>query len=143
MMEATMMWVSFHETLLKYLGASSLIALVLTLVLVVVIVIRMPADYFAYERDEIREYRRKYHPAVWMILLTAKNAVGVIFIVAGIAMLVLPGQGIVTILIGLTLVNFPGKRTLECRIVRQKKVLSTINRVRTCAGKPPLQFSRD
>ncbi|HQO80719.1 MAG TPA: PGPGW domain-containing protein [Deltaproteobacteria bacterium] len=143
MIEAALMWVSFHETLLKYLGASSLIALFLTLVVVIFLIIRMPADYFTYERNEIREYRKKYHPVVWMVLLPLKNVLGIAFILAGFAMLVLPGQGILTILIGLTLVDFPGKRKLECRIVGQKKVLSTINRVRALAGKPPLQLSRD
>jgi hypothetical protein len=56
---------------------------------------------------------------------------------------VLPGQGVITILIGLTLVSFPGKRNLERRMIRQKKVLSSVNWVRERAGKPPLRLSRD
>jgi len=73
----------------------------------------------------------------------AKNAAGVVFVLAGLAMLVLPGQGILTILIGLTLVNFPGKRSLEKRIVRQEKVCFAINWMRSRAGRPPLKISRD
>ena len=57
---------------------------------------------------------------------------------AGIAMLALPGQGILTILVGITLLNFPGKRRLELRIVRQRRVLRAINWMRAKAKRPPL-----
>ena len=53
-------------------------------------------------------------------------------------MLVLPGQGILTILIGLSLVEFPGKRRLEAKLVGQATVLSTINKMRAKFNKPPL-----
>lgn len=143
MMESALVWISLHETLLTYLGITSLITLIITPVLVLVAIIRMPADYFTYERQEILEFRKQFNPAVLAVIMAVKNVAGVIFIIAGLAMLVLPGQGIITILIGLTLVNFPGKRRLECRMVRQKRVLSSINWVRKRAGKPPLRISRD
>ena len=53
-------------------------------------------------------------------------------------MLFLPGQGVLTILIGLSLLEFPGKRRLEAKIVGQPTVLSTINNMRAKFGKPPL-----
>ena len=56
----------------------------------------------------------------------------------GLAMLVLPGQGVITILVGITLLNFPGKRRLELRIVRQRPVLLAINWIRARANRPPL-----
>ncbi|HON39801.1 conserved membrane hypothetical protein [anaerobic digester metagenome] len=143
MMEAAMVWISLHETLLMYLGIISLITLIITPVLVLAAIIRMPADYFTYERQEILEFRKQFNPAVVAAVLVVKNVAGVVFIIAGLAMLVLPGQGIITILIGLTLVNFPGKRNLERRLIRQKRVLSSINWVRKRAGKPPLRLSRD
>ncbi len=143
MMEAAFVWISFHETLLTYLGITSLITLIFTPVLVLIAIVRIPADYFTYEREEILEFRERFNPAILAMTLAVKNVAGVVFIIAGIAMLVLPGQGIITILIGLTLVNFPGKRSLERRMIRQKKVLSSINWVRERSGKPPLRLSRD
>jgi hypothetical protein len=61
-------------------------------------------------------------------------------ILAGIAMLVLPGQGTVTILIGLALTNFPGKYALERRIASQPAVRATLNKIRGLAGCSPLRF---
>jgi len=61
-------------------------------------------------------------------------------ILAGIAMLVLPGQGLLSILIGVTLLNFPGKYALERRIVGRPAVSRTLNRIRARARRPPLEI---
>ena len=59
-------------------------------------------------------------------------------LLAGIAMLVLPGQGLLTILIGLTLLNFPGKYTAERRLAGRPRIARTLNRIRAAARRPPL-----
>ncbi len=59
-------------------------------------------------------------------------------LLAGLAMMVLPGQGIVTVLVALTLLNFPGKRRLELRIIGQRQVYQVVNWIRERAGQPPL-----
>jgi UPF0716 family protein affecting phage T7 exclusion len=68
-----------------------------------------------------------------------KNLLGAVFIVTGFIMLFIPGQGVLTILIGLTLVNFPKKRALERRIIRQEKMHQAVNWIRAKAGKPPVK----
>ncbi len=55
-------------------------------------------------------------------------------------MLILPGQGLLTMLIGMTLVNFPGKFALERSIVSRPSVANTLNRIREAAGKQRLQL---
>ncbi len=55
-------------------------------------------------------------------------------------MLLLPGQGVLTILIGLMLLNFPGKRGLERRIVGRPIILKLLNRMRVKRDLPPLNF---
>ena len=55
-------------------------------------------------------------------------------------MLLLPGQGIVTVLIGFALTNFPGKYAIERRIACQPAVGRTLNRIREWAGRPPLRL---
>ena len=65
---------------------------------------------------------------------------GFALILAGVAMLVLPGQGILTILMGVALANFPGKFTLERRLVRQPAVGRALNRIREIAGKVHLEL---
>jgi hypothetical protein len=73
-------------------------------------------------------------------LLLGKNLLALTLIAGGIAMLLLPGQGLLTILIGVMLLDFPGKYPLERRIVQQPKVLQTINWLRAKGNRPPLHI---
>jgi len=134
-------WLVCYRIQLQYLGAVSLLAVIITPVVVSILVVRIPTDYFLYERDHFTEFSKGRHPLVRMLFAAVKNAAGILFFLAGAAMLVLPGQGIITILIGLTLIDFPGKRSLERKIVSQQKVLSAINWMRAKAGKPHLRTS--
>jgi hypothetical protein len=130
-------WLGAHEALLWWTGAVSVLMFVATLILVPIIVTRIPPDYFIREPHSPPAAAR--HPAWHWLGLILKNFIGVVFVLAGIAMLVLPGQGLITILIGLTLINFPGKFKLQQRIVRQSAVFKTLNWMRGKAGRPPLQ----
>jgi hypothetical protein len=69
-----------------------------------------------------------------------KNVFGLLLLVLGIIMAFpgVPGQGVLTILLGLMLLDFPGKRQLEYRIVSRPKVLRAINRLRARFGRPPM-----
>jgi hypothetical protein len=73
-----------------------------------------------------------------MVVLVAKNLCGVVLILAGIVMLVLPGQGILTILVGLICVDFPGKFAFERWAIRRRGVIHSINWLRKKAGREPL-----
>ena len=78
------------------------------------------------------------HPLLRVVAIVVKNVVGFVFLLAGIAMLVLPGQGLLTMLVGITLMDFPKKRLLEARIIGQPLIFSNINKLRARFGKPPL-----
>ena len=58
-----------------------------------------------------------------------KNLLGVGCLFFGVLLLVLPGQGVLTIVVGLALLDFPGKYRLQRRIVSQRTVLRTANRI--------------
>ena len=77
----------------------------------------------------------------WQTIIGAN--LGVVFILAGLAMIVLPGQGVLTILIGLALTNFPGKYALEQRLVRRPAVSGALNWIRQKAGRPPLEIPEE
>ena len=100
------------------------------------ILVRLPADYFDTRIE--RRWLAGRHPVLRTSGHILKNLAGVVFLLAGIAMIVLPGQGVLTILIGISLLDFPGKRRLEARFVSQRVVLNTINSVRLRFGRPPL-----
>jgi len=78
------------------------------------------------------------HPAARATARVVKNALGAVLLLAGIAMLVLPGQGIITVLVALSLLEFPGKRALELRLISQRQVSGVINWIRTRSGRTPL-----
>ena len=111
----------------------------LTPLAISLLIVRIPEDYFLHGRDHYREMSRGFHPFARGFFHAAKNLAGFVFLCAGLAMLVLPGQGIITILVGLTLVDFPGKRGIELRIISRPKVYSAVNWIRSKAGKPALK----
>lgn len=123
--------------ILWWFGILSVVTFVGTLIIIPVLVIRIPTDYFMYE-EHWRLPKQRPQITLRLLGLLGKNLLGVIFIAAGLVMLVLPGQGIITILIGVMLMNFPGKRILERRLVQQSAVLRTLNWIRAKADQPPL-----
>ncbi len=104
-----------------------------SLALVPWLVTRLPADYFSDKRLPTARDTR-----VWMRV--AKNAVGVILFAMGVAMLLLPGQGVLTLLVAMVLLDFPGKRRLERRLAKSPRLLSMMNRLRRRAGREPLSI---
>jgi hypothetical protein len=113
-----------------------------SLIVLRMLIIRMPADYFA-GRDPAPNRWADSHPAIRMTALVVKNLLGAVLVAFGLVMLFTPGQGILSILMGLSLLNVPGKRALERRIVGNPVVLRALNRVRARAGRQPLIVEQD
>jgi len=128
------------ETLVT-LTVLSLVFFVGSLIAIPFILIRLPADYFDIRVP--RPWMEDHHPVLRLIGHIVKNAVGAIFLFAGFLMLFLPGQGILTILIGISMLDFPGKRNLEAKMIGQPTVLHAINGMRKKFGKPPLIIAPD
>lgn len=115
----------------------SLVLFVGSLIAMPMLLARLRADYFARPDVDGEGWLRR-HPAVRIVLLAVKNVFGLALLAAGLAMMVLPGQGIITILIALTLLNFPGRRRLELHLIRQRHVRGAVDWIRRRAGSPPL-----
>jgi hypothetical protein len=98
--------------------------------------IKIPADYFS--SSYAKEIRSDRHFSVRWTALIAKNLIGFLLIIAGIIMLFTPGPGVPTILLGLIMMDIPGKRPLEARLIRRPMVLSAVNDLRARYKKPPL-----
>jgi len=141
-MAAILDWVAEHEALLGWLSAASVLMFFGSLIAAPWLVMRIPTDYFV-NRQHVADRWRSRHPLVRLGLLAAKNLFGMVLVLAGIAMLVLPGQGILTILVGLICLDFPGKYALEQRLIRQRPVLGAINWMRTKGNRPPLELPGD
>ena len=55
-------------------------------------------------------------------------------------MLVLPGQGIFTIVVGLILSNYPGKYSIERRLISIPSIYKGINWLRKKSNQPPIEI---
>lgn len=87
-----------------------------------------------------KPYLQPISQGLMLIAGMIKMIVGVFLLLCGIAMLALPGQGIITILIGLSLIPFPGKHKLEQSLLSRQTVRSSLNWIRSKAKKPPFIF---
>ena len=138
------MWDSFVEWSERHPEAIGLAALasvgtfVGSLLFLPILLARLPANYFSRERRPPTPWRAR-HPYLRLVVLALKNVVGALLLVSGILMLVLPGQGILTILAALVLLDFPGKRRLERALVRRPRVLRGIDWIRARAGVMPME----
>jgi hypothetical protein len=131
-------WTKSNPAILWWLFAGSAVMFVLTPVAVAWAVVRLPADYFRHRKGEpLATYQR--HPAVRLLLFITKNLVGIVLLIAGLAMLVLPGQGLLTIVVGLILIDFPGKLRLERWMATRPPVWRSLNWLRRRAGRAELK----
>lgn len=115
-----------------------LLSLALSFAAIAIVMIKIPPNYFS------SHYKRDFLPGSPFIVrwgaVIAKNIFGIFLILLGIALSLpgVPGQGILTILLGLIMLDIPGKRPLEAKIIKRPTVLSAINKLREKYGKEPL-----
>ena len=131
------MW-SRYQREIWVLGIASAAMLVISAMVIPYLIVRLPADFYAESNHRRRFFQD--HPILRSLFLAVKNTLGALLLVAGILMLVLPGQGILTILAALALLDFPGKRKLEMNILHRPVVFKSINWLRRRAGREPLSF---
>lgn len=114
---AVLSWMNDHQAWLWAAGVASVVVFLVSLILVPIVVARIPADYFAHETRPPGLWADRHHLLRWTIRI-GKNVLGALLILAGLAMLVLPGQGLLTMIVGFLMLDFPGKYRLEKRMVR-------------------------
>jgi hypothetical protein len=106
--------------------------------LVSFVLVRLPATFFhpSHDRDILVD---RHHMVRWSGIVI-KNLIGFVLVVVGIIMSIpgVPGPGFLTILFGIALLDFPGKRRLEYKIVSRPRVYQAINALRRKFDRPPL-----
>jgi putative transmembrane protein PGPGW len=125
-----------------WLSVISLVMFVVSLLVMPMLVARIPVDYFVRSEPSPLSWQRR-HPLVRWTLRVLKNLCGVMLLVPGVVMLFTPGQGILTVLVGMSLMDFPGKRKFELWLIRRPRVLATINWLRQKSRQPPVQLPLD
>jgi len=117
-------------------GISAVLA-VGSIALVAYVVIHWPCDHFKHHVPGTPS--EPQNP----LATFGKNVAGVVLILLGLVMALpgIPGQGILTMIVGITLVDFPGKRGLERRLIGRPRILHAINRLRGRFGRAPLEMT--
>ena len=118
-----------------WLGIVSSVIFLVSLLSIGWLVSLIPSDYFINRKES--KFKLNY-PVAWIVSAVIKNIFGYILIFGGILMLILPGQGLITIFVGLLLSNYPGKYSIEKRIIASPKILKSINWLRKRSNEPPL-----
>jgi uncharacterized paraquat-inducible protein A len=102
------------------------------------ILVKLPADHFSKNRKT--KFWHGRNPLLNAAKVIGKNILGVFLVVLGIVLSLpgVPGQGLLTILLGIMLLDFPGRERLEQKLLSKPSIVNTINRLRERFGKPPL-----
>jgi hypothetical protein len=110
-----------------------------SIALVVFVVIRWPPDHFKHHGHG---HGPGEEPRHWLASI-GKNVAGALLILLGLVMALpgIPGQGFLTMIVGLTMLDFPGKRGLERRLIGRPRILRTINRLRARFDRAPLEVT--
>ena len=130
-------FLSDYKIYFVWLGSLSFIIFIFSLLTIKWLVALIPSDYFIKKNNS--EFRSNY-PIFWLVSIIIKNLVGYTLIIGGILMLVLPGQGLFTIFVGLMLSNYPGKFYIERKFIAIPSVLSAINWLRKKSNAPSIKI---
>jgi hypothetical protein len=128
----------FSKEILFWISIGSGIALLLTAIAIPIVIVKLPTDYLV--NDQKKSWLDAQPVVVRAVLRVGKNLFGVVLVLLGIIMLVLPGQGVLSIILGLSLVDFPGRLALQCKLIRRPKVIDSINWIRKKFHRPPLKM---
>ncbi len=127
-----------YKDLIIWLGLISMVIFFFSLLSIKWLVGMIPEDYFI--RNGASKTKSN-NPVLWYFVLIFKNLFGYTLIFGGIMMLILPGQGLFTIIIGLLLSNYPGKYKIEKKVIAIPSVLRSINWLRKKTNKPPIKIT--
>lgn len=142
MIDGLLIWIGTHQAATLWLTGLSVLLFVGSLLSLPLLVARIPEDYFSNPLRQRNPFQGR-HPLAYVALRVMKNVLGWLLILSGLAMLALPGQGLLTIFLGLVLSDFPGKFTLERRFASNPKLLDAVNWLRQRGGHPPLLAPTD
>jgi hypothetical protein len=120
------------------LMGGSLLMLLGTLFLIPLVIARLPVTYFEYPHYPLEKL--KHRPFLRIALLILKNLMGLTLMASGFAMLVLPGQGLLTLFLAIILLDFPGKSALKRKLIASTRLRSLVNQFRVRHGKAPFSF---
>ena len=114
------------------------VTLVISFVISLAILVRLPPDYFAV--GSVHNFPKSRRGMLFWVGVVLRNVLGVVLVILGLVLSLpgLPGQGLLTCIAGILLLDFPGKRALLLKLFSRPLLMRTINRLRVKFSRPPL-----
>ena len=105
------------------------------------ILVKLPADHFSKSRKT--KFWAGPRPAIHAAKVIGKNIGGLLLVALGIVLSLpgVPGQGLLTVLLGIMLLDFPGRHRLEQKLLSKPSILNSINKLRARFDKKPLELN--
>jgi len=125
-------YAQFKDYIVLIVTVSALI-FVVSLIFTPFLVSKIPYDYFTnskYHKFEIKHFGH-------LIVIVGRSALGFVLVLLGFVMLFTPGQGILAIIVGLFLMEFPGKKHLERKMIENEVTYKALNWMREKFKQPP------
>ncbi len=124
------------------LGAAGLfvITVVLSFLLIGTVLVLLPRTFFL--DSHCRDLWVDRHPIIRLAGCVGKNVLGIALIAIGLFLSLpgVPGQGLLTILVGLVLMDVPGKRKWERKVLANQRIGTYVSRLRARFGRPPFEL---
>ena len=127
-----------YGSILAWLGIISTFTFFLSLLIIPWIICRLDSNFFLHLHKHKK--REDEHPVIFILLKSLRYFLGTLLLLAGILMIFLPGQGVLTMALGISLLDFPGKRTLIDGILKFPSIQRTLNWIREKGHKEPFHF---
>jgi hypothetical protein len=124
-----------HPSVLAWVSLVSVAGVVFGLPGASRLVCWLPSNYFMVF-DKPVTAAKLFRPQIQIV----KNIAGGILVCLGILMLIVPGQGLLTLFLGLVIMDFPGKRKVIRFLIRRKTIQNSLNWIRRKKRRPPFEF---
>ena len=133
-------WFEGNESFFWWWIAAAFALSVVGAIVLPILISRLPVDYFVGERRRPLESLRARHPLLRIALIVLKNLAGVGFVALGVLMLIGPGPGILSFLVAISLLDFPGKHRFEQRLARNRVIHRILDSIRIRFHRPVFQL---
>ena len=127
-------WINDHYQIIQWIGIASILFFFLSIFIMHFVITKLPHDYFL---DNISHSSKNHKNLLFRVV---KNLSGLLLAISGIILLFIPGQGLLTIALGLCLIDIPCIEIIKKRFILSALVKKTLNWVRLKKDLPEFNF---
>ena len=130
-------WISDNYRVIQWIGLVSVVLFFLSLFILRCVIVRLPDDYFVIDSPASNKHSGNLIDLAFRV---AKNLFGFLLIICGIILLFIPGQGLVTIVLGAWIIDLPWIIKIKRKFVYSRLVKRALNWIRSKNGVSLFKF---